>query len=106
MGAFFFGLALWLVYREIHTLGFDQIVDKVTELPLWILGLTLLFIACDYVALSGYDFLALRYIGAHLKKWLVLKNGICGVFGNEYNRSRLYGRRLCAIFFLFQSRIN
>ena len=78
MGAFFFGLALWLVYREIHTLGFDQIVDKVTELPLWILGLTLLFIACDYVALSGYDFLALRYIGAHLKKWLVLKTAFVG----------------------------
>ena len=73
MGLFFLGLAVWLVYREIHTLGFAEILNQVTQLPLWILWLALLFIAMDYLAFSGYDFLALNYIGAKIKKGLILK---------------------------------
>ena len=73
MGLFFLGLAIFLVYREVHTLGFHAILNKMIELPLWALIVSLLFILCDYLAFSGYDFLALRYIGAKIKKWLIVK---------------------------------
>ena len=73
IGIFFLIFALYLVWREVHNLGFYQIVSKITELPLWILAIALMFILCDYLAFSGYDFLALHYIGAKLKKWLVIK---------------------------------
>ena len=73
VGIFFLVFALYLVWREVHNLGFYQIVNKITELPLWILGIALIFILCNYIAFSGYDFLALYYIGVKLKKWLIIK---------------------------------
>ena len=73
LGLFFLGVALWLVYQEIHTLGFSVILNKVRQLPFWILILAVFFIGCDYLAFSGYDFLALDYIEAKINKWLVLK---------------------------------
>ena len=73
VGIFFLVFALYLVWREIHTLGLKQVANKITELPLFILLIALFFIICDYTAFSGYDFLALRYIGAKLKKWIVIK---------------------------------
>ena len=76
IGIFFLILALYLVRHEIRELGFEKIINRITELPLGILGMALLFVACDYVAFSGYDFLALHYIGARLKKWLVIKTAL------------------------------
>ena len=73
IGLFFLFLAIYLVYRQVHALGFSDVLDKVTQLPVWILVLALFFILMDYLALSGYDFLALNYIGEKIKKWLVLK---------------------------------
>ncbi len=70
---FFFGLALWLVYKEVHTLGLHEISAQITSISGAVLVVACVFIASDYLALSGYDFLALSYIGAHLKKWLIIK---------------------------------
>ena len=76
IGIFFLILALYLVSHEIRELGFEKIINRITELPLGILGMALLFVACDYMAFPGYDFLALHYIGARLKKWLVIKTAL------------------------------
>ena len=73
---FFFGLAIWLVFKEVHLLGIDKIVKQITRLPYSQLLLALLFVVIDYVAFSGYDFLALSYIGSKIKKWLVVKTAI------------------------------
>lgn len=76
VGVFFLIFALYLVGREVHTLGLKQVFDKITELPFYVLFIALLFVACDYVAFSGYDFLALRYIGTKLKKRLIVKTAL------------------------------
>ncbi len=60
---FFLLLALWLVYQEIEKIGMAQIWLYMKSTPIWILGLAFVFVVADYIAYSGYDLLALKYIG-------------------------------------------
>ena len=64
----FFGLALWLVYNEIHKIGWAHLLSLISKTPFWVLSTALAFTLCDYIAFSGYDFLALKYIGKRLPK--------------------------------------
>lgn len=64
----FFGLALWLVYNEIRKIGWDHLLTLISQTPFWVLSTALAFTLCDYIAFSGYDFLALKYIGKKLPK--------------------------------------
>ena len=89
---FFFGLAVWLVFKEVHAQGFDKIVNQIGKLPLKQLFLTLFFVLIDYIAFSGYDFLALTYIGAKIKKWIVIKTAmICFALTNTTGHAYLAG---------------
>ncbi len=60
---FFLLLALWLVYQEIEKIGMAQIWLSMKSIPIWVLGLAFIFVLLDYTAYSGYDVLALKYIG-------------------------------------------
>lgn len=60
---FFLLLALWLVYQEIEKIGMTQIWASMRSTPFWVLGVAFTFVLLDYAAYSGYDLLALRYIG-------------------------------------------
>jgi phosphatidylglycerol lysyltransferase len=42
----------------------DKVVAAFTATPAWAIALSILFTACSYLALTGYDGLALRQIGA------------------------------------------
>lgn len=64
----FFGLALWLVYNEIRKIGWDHLLTLISQTPFWVLSTALAFTLCDYIAFSGYDFLALKYIDKKLPK--------------------------------------
>ena len=64
----FFGLALWLVYNEIRKIGWNHLLSLISQTPFWVLSTALAFTLCDYIAFSGYDFLALKYIGKKLPK--------------------------------------
>lgn len=64
----FFGLALWLGYNEIRKIGWDHLLTLISQTPFWVLSTALAFTLCDYIAFSGYDFLALKYIGKKLPK--------------------------------------
>jgi phosphatidylglycerol lysyltransferase len=57
-----FGVALWLLHRELHDYHYHQIVREVWSLPRERLLLALLFTALAYAVLPGYDAVALRYI--------------------------------------------
>ena len=76
LALFFFGLAVWLVFKEVHSLGFDMIINQITKLPYSQLFLALFFVLMDYVAFSGYDFLAISYIGAKIKRWIIVKTAM------------------------------
>ena len=73
LGLFFLCLASFLVYKEVHRIGWHQVENQITQLPISICLFALLFVLLDYFALSLYDFLGLEYIGKKLKKWLVFK---------------------------------
>lgn len=60
---FFLILALWLVYQEIEKIGLGKVWELIESTPLWVLAIAFGFVLCDYMAYSGYDWLALKYVG-------------------------------------------
>ena len=70
---FFCLLAFYLVYKEIKDVGFAAIRKSLFQTPILFLLGAAVFVLCDYIALSGYDFLALKYIRKKLPFLKVLK---------------------------------
>lgn len=69
-----FGIfAIYLVYKEIKDVGFLAIRKSLFQIPLLYLLTACLFIFCDYIAFSGYDLLALKYICKKLPYSKVIK---------------------------------
>jgi phosphatidylglycerol lysyltransferase len=66
LGLGLFGVALWILHRQLGTYSYRHIVTAVRQLPgtavLFALGLT----AFNYLILTGYDYLALWFIGRKL----------------------------------------
>ena len=101
-GLFFFGLAAYMLYHQLSKYDFADIQNAVLSIP----GKNLLMAAAasflGYVALSSYDFLAIRYIGRKLSplKWIfagfigfsVSNNAGHAVVSGGAIRYRLYTR--------------
>lgn len=60
------GLAGFLLYRALSRYDLDQIIDSVTSIPLDHLALAGGFAAASYLCLTGFDALAVRYVGRRL----------------------------------------
>ena len=73
---FFCLLALYLVYQEIRKVGFSAVWESLSQTPLACLSGAAMCVFCDYTALSGYDFLALKYIRKRLPFFKVLKTAM------------------------------
>ncbi len=78
IGLFFFGLAFWLVAKEVERVGLSHLITIITETPWWVIGLASIFILLDYIVLSGYDVTALDYIGKKLPFATVFKTSALG----------------------------
>lgn len=61
-----FCLALWAVHRAMGEFHLDDILRRFHELPLAAILAAIGFTAVSYVLLTGYDLLALRYLGVSL----------------------------------------
>ncbi|MFC4173931.1 UPF0104 family protein [Microvirga sp. GCM10011540] len=59
-------LAGFLLYRTLSRYSFDQIVASVGAVPLFRLALAGACAAASYLCLTGFDYLALRYVGRPL----------------------------------------
>jgi phosphatidylglycerol lysyltransferase len=59
----FFGLALWLLHGELANFHYRDVVTFFERLPASRVALAVGFTIAGYVALTGYDTLATRYIG-------------------------------------------
>jgi glycosyltransferase 2 family protein len=59
-------LAAFLLYRTLNRYSLDQLVDSVAAIPLWRLATAGAFAAASYLCLTGFDWLALRYVGRPL----------------------------------------
>ena len=60
------GLAAFLLYRALRRYDLDQVIYSVTSIPLDHLALAGAFAAASYLCLTGFDALALRYVGRPL----------------------------------------
>lgn len=101
IGIFFFGLALWLIAKEVHHLGAHHIWELLKATPLWLIGLSLAFTALDFCFLSGYDFLALSYLKQKLSKVLVVKAAFVGfAISNTTGHSYMSGGSIRFLFYV------
>jgi glycosyltransferase 2 family protein len=55
-------LAAFLLYRALSRYSFDQVVASVMAIPAWRLASAGAFAAASYLCLTGFDWLALRYV--------------------------------------------
>ncbi len=59
-------LAAFLLYRTLSGYSRDELVSSLTDIPNSRIALAGLFAAASYLCLTGFDFLALRYVGSRL----------------------------------------
>jgi phosphatidylglycerol lysyltransferase len=62
LGVLLFGLALWVLHRELKTVHYIDVVREIRALPPFRVVLALALAALGYLALTGYDAAGVRYI--------------------------------------------
>lgn len=78
LGLFFFGLAAFMIYRQLARYTWKEIEDAVIAVPNRNILLACIASFCGYMALSSYDFLALKYIKHKLAMWKWIFAGFIG----------------------------
>ncbi len=77
-GLFFFALAAYMIYRQLAKYDLQDIKNALLSIPVRNLIYASIASFCGYVALSSYDFLALRYIKKKLSPWKWIFAGFIG----------------------------
>src|SRR5215207_9185320 len=72
-------LAAFLLYRTLSRYSLDQIVGSVRATPAERLGMAGLFAGASYLCLTGFDWLALRYVGHPLSYRLAALASFCSL---------------------------
>lgn len=77
-GIFFFILAAFMLWWQLRDYSIYDIINAIFSIPM--INLFAACIACfaGYLALSLYDFLALRYVGGHVSWWKWMLAGMLG----------------------------
>ena len=78
LGLFFFVLAAYMIYRQLSKYSLDELKDAILGIPLHHLCYALIASFIGYVALSTYDYLALKYIKVKLAAWKWILTGFVG----------------------------
>ena len=93
----FFGLALWLLRRELRDFRYRDIINFFHNLPADRVIMALAFTVLSYLALTGYDALALHYIGKRIAYWKVALASFAGyAFSNTLGMPLFTGTPLRA----------
>lgn len=77
-GLFFFGLAAFMIYRQLSKYTLEEIKDAIMAVPNKNIFYACIASFCGYMALSSYDFLALKYIKHKLATWKWIFAGFIG----------------------------
>ena len=77
-GLFFFAVAAYMIYHQLSKYKLEDIKDALVSIPPRNLFLACMASLGGYVALSSYDFLALKYIGRKLAPWKWIFAGFIG----------------------------
>lgn len=78
LGLFFFALAAFMIYRQLSKYTIEEIEDAIIAVPNKNILLACIASFCGYMALSSYDFLALRYIKHKVSAWKWMFAGFIG----------------------------
>lgn len=78
LGLFFFVLAAYMIYRQLAKYSIEELKNALLSIPLTNLLYALIASFVGYIALSTYDYLALRYIKAKLATWKWVLTGFVG----------------------------
>ena len=74
----FFGVALWMIIREVDKIGWHYLFNLILSTPIWVIALAGVFVLLDYLALAGYDVLSLDYIRQKVPFKTVFKTSFVG----------------------------
>ncbi len=94
-----FGAAMWVLYRELQNYSFTDIASSMAKLGYWQIAMSLVLATLSYTLLTGYDWLAVHYIGRKLPYRQVALTSfvsyVCGynfgaILGGSTMRYRLY----------------
>lgn len=78
LGLFFFGLAAFMIYRQLAKYTLEEIEDAIMAVPTKNIIYACIASFCGYMALSSYDYLALKYIKHKLETWKWMFVGFIG----------------------------
>lgn len=111
LGLLLFSGALGVLYRELHAYRFNMILHAWNGLPYWKFVWALIFTAVNYSFLTGYDYLALRFIRKPLPYHKIAFASFVGyAFSNNIGPSMIAGAtvryRLYSVFGLSPSEIT
>jgi phosphatidylglycerol lysyltransferase len=91
-GILLFGVATVVLYRELHGESIHAILAHIEQIPAAQTSLAVLITLLSYMVMTGYDFLALRYVGHRLAYGrIALASGIGYAFSNTIGFSMLAG---------------
>ncbi len=77
-GLVFFGIAVFMLYHQLSKYNLSDIKHALTDIPPRNLILSVIASVLGYVALSSYDYLALKYINRKLAAWKWILVGFIG----------------------------
>ncbi len=77
-GLFFFALAAFMIYKQLSKYSLDEIKNAIIEIPSKNIIYACIASFLGYIALSSYDFLALKYINQKLSAWKWIFAGFIG----------------------------
>lgn len=77
-GLFFFVIAVVMLYFQLSKYQLSDIKNAIVSIPTFNIVMACMASFFGYIALSSYDYLALRYIGRHLAAWKWIFVGFVG----------------------------
>ncbi len=77
-GLLFFGIAAFMIYHQLSKYTLEEIENAIIEMPNKNIFYACIASLCGYIALSSYDFLALKYIKRKLAVWKWVFAGFLG----------------------------
>ena len=100
-GILFFGIAVWLIAKEIHLVGWHDLWTTVLKTPRLLMIMTFGLVCLNYLFLSGYDLLALGHIGIKLPYPKILAaSGVSFAFSNTTGHTYAAGGAIRYLFYV------
>ena len=109
VGFLFFGIAVWLIAKEVHHVGWHYLWQTLLKTPIELVISVSGIVVLNYLILSGYDGLAFQHIGCRLGYGKILEaSNVSFAFSNTTGHTYAAGGAIRYLFYIPEgvSRIN